>query len=101
MRLVSILQIKRVDDTFHLYGERIRAYRRASDGYGVLLTFEPSQLDKDFAFVLGPKRLCWFITAKQLLAIEKALDLSDQLTRDWLRNGKGWVSGPRPLANMI
>jgi len=101
MRLVEILQVRRVRDTFYLNGCHIPAVRKASNGYGVLCVFEPSQLDKDFERALGPGKLCFFITAKQLEDIEKALNLSDHMTRDWLRNGKGWDSGPRPLKDYV
>jgi len=100
LRLVEILQIRRVRDTFYINGYSIPAVRKASDGYGVLCVFEASQLDKDFEVALGPGKLCFFITAKQLEDIEKALDLSDRMTRDWLRKGKGW-GGVRPLADMM
>jgi hypothetical protein len=97
MRLVDIFQVKRVNDVFYVYGHRIPADRKASDGYGVLIIFEPSRLDKDFQRVLGFDSFCWFPTGQQLNMIMNQLDLSDRLTRDWLRKGKGWNSGPRPF----
>jgi len=66
MRLVEILQVKRSRDTFELYGHRIQSYRKASDGYGVLVVFEPSELDKDFQPALGSNSHCWFPSAKEL-----------------------------------
>jgi len=101
MILVEIKQVKREKDTFHINGEKIPAVRKASDGYAVLCVFEPSQLDKDFEVALGPGKPCFFISAKQIRDIVKALDLSDQMTRDWLRKGKGWDSGPRPLKDFM
>ena len=98
MRLTDIIQVKRVNDVFELYGHRIPAYRRSSDGFGVLVVFEPSELDKDFQPVLGFNSFCWFPTAQQLKTIMDELDLSDRLTYDWLRNEKGWNSGPRPFS---
>lgn len=99
MRLVDIFQVKRVNDVFYLNGHRIPADRKASDGYGVLIIFEPSKLDKDFQPVLGFNNFCWFPTAQQLKAIVDQLDLSDRLTCDWLRKGSGWTSGPRPFSH--
>jgi hypothetical protein len=98
MRLVDILQVKRVNDLFYLHGHRIPADRKASDGYGVLIVFEPSKLDKDFQPILGFNNYCWFPTSEQLKIILDQLDLSDRMTCDWLRNGKGWNSGPRTFA---
>jgi len=101
MRLVEIIQVRRVRDTFFIKGYNIPAVRKASDGYAVLCVFEPSQLDKDFEIALGPGKPCFFISAKQIKDILKALDLSDQMTRDWLRKGKGWNCGPRPLKDYV
>lgn len=99
MRIRDIVQVKRVDDTFEIYGHKIPATRKASDGYGVLIVFEPSQLDKDFEPVFGPYVYCWFPSAEDLKAISEALDFSDSLTCDWLHNGRGWNVGPRPFKN--
>jgi len=96
VRIREIVQVKRVNDVFELYGHRIPSVRRASDGFGVLVILEPSQLDKDFEVALGCGVYCWFPSAEELKMINDALDFSDSLTCDWLRNGKGWRSGPRP-----
>ena len=97
MRIREIIQVKRVNGTFLLYGHHIPAFRKSSDGYGVLIVFEPSQLDKDFEVALGQGVYCWFPSAEDLKHIENELDLSDRLTSDWLHNGKGWSTGPRPF----
>lgn len=99
MILSEILQVKRVDGFFRFDGFKIRADRQASDGYGVLVVFEPSKLDYDFRPVIGPNRFAWFPKAESLNIIKKELDLSDYMTRDWLRKGKGWDSGPRPFSD--
>jgi hypothetical protein len=78
--------------------QRIPSYRKASDDYGVLVVFEPSELDKDFQPALGFNSYCWFPSAKELRLIMEQLDLSDRLTCDWLRRGHGWSSGPRPFS---
>ena len=106
MRLVAIENIKRINDTFHFRGHTIKALRKASDGYGVLVIFEaPTQLDRDFQEPLfaihGPDCFCWFPTAKELNMIKAQLDLSDRQTRDELREGKGWNVGPRPIADFM
>lgn len=100
MFLIDIIQVKRVNDTFHLYGHKIVADRRASDGYGVLMVFEASKLDKDFEVALGPGKLCCFITTNQFKRLEKELDLSNLLTRNHLRKGKGF-GGKRPLSDLM
>jgi len=100
MRLVEIRQVKRVKGYFYIDGFKIKAERQASDGYGVLCIFEPSKLDYDFRIVLGPKRYAWFPTTEALKLINEQLDLSDRLTCDWLRNGRGWNKGPRPYPNI-
>lgn len=100
MILAEILLAKRVDGYFYIEGYKIRADRQSSSGYGVLVVFEPSKLDKDFRAVLGPGRFAWFPTAKALEIIEAKLDLSDHLTLD-LHQGKGWKSGPRPFSNKL
>jgi len=94
---VEIMQVKRVKGIFHIGEHRIPADRKASDGYGVLCIFEPSKLDYDFKAILGPKRFAWFPTAEALNMINEQLDLSDHMTSDWLQNGKGWNTGPRPF----
>lgn len=99
MRLLEILQVKRSGGVFELFGQRIPSYRQASDGYGVLVVFEPSELDKDFQPALGSNSRCWFPSAKELEIIMEQLDLSDRLTCDWLRKGNGWTSGPRPFSS--
>lgn len=101
MRLLEIKQVKRKDNTFYINGHKIASVRQASDGYGVMLVFEASQLDKDMEQAVGPGNYCWFPTATQLKVIVEALDLSDELTRDHLRKGKGWKSGPRPLKDFM
>jgi len=98
MRLVEILQVKRANNVFELNGCKIQAARKASDGYGVLVVFEGSQLDVDFAPAVGNNMLCWYPTAQQLTQIREQLDLSDRLTCDWLRKGEGWSKGPRPYS---
>lgn len=100
MRLLEIKQVKREKNTFHINGHRIPSVRQASDGFGVMLVFEASQLDKDMEVAVGPGCYCWFPTATQLKVIVEALDLSDQLTRDHLCRGKGWRSGPRPVRDL-
>jgi len=95
MRLVEIRQVKRVNGIFILDGIKIQADRIASDGYGVLVVFEPSKLDYDFRAVIGPNRFAWFPTEESLDLIHKELDFSDHLTLD-LHNGKGW-GGKRPF----
>jgi len=102
MILSEILLVKRVDGYFYIGDYKIKADRVSSSGYGVLLVFEPSKLDKDFRAVLGPGRFAYFPSAKALDLIKAKLDLSDHLTLD-LHNGKGWKSGPRPfkLAELI
>jgi len=101
MRFDRTVQVKRVDDVFYIDGFSVEATRRASDGYGVLIILEgPTQLDRDFKPFLGSNRYGWFITAKQHDIIARALDLSDAMTRDWLRNGKGWRCGPRPVKEL-
>jgi hypothetical protein len=97
MRIREILQVRRVGGCFDLYGYKIRSVRKASDGYAVLVVFEVSEVDKDFLVALGPHVYSWFPVADDLAAIEAALDFSDRLTADWLRNGRGWNSGPRPF----
>jgi len=97
MFLREIRQVKRVNDCFYLDGYKIKADRISSNGYGVLVVFEPSKLDWDFRYVIGHNRYAWFPTVKSLLEILGELDLSDRLTRDWLRNGKGWSNGVRPF----
>ena len=102
MILSDILIAKRVEGYFYVEGYRIKADRVSSNGFGVVVVFEPSKLDKDFSCVLGPGRFAWFPRAKALEIITAKLDLSDHLTLD-LHNGKGWDSGPRPfkLADLI
>ena len=97
--LSEILQVKRVDGFFLMDGHKIPSVRKASNGYGVVLVFEKSQLDKDFEEVIGPDRFAWFPSAESLSLISKELDLSDHLTRD-LRKGEGWAIGPRPFENL-
>jgi len=100
MRLLEVVHVKRVNNVFYFYDFSIAAKRISSDGYGVLLVFEaPTQLDHDFRPALGPNKYAFFITAKQYDAIGRALDLSDYMTRDWLRKGKGW-GGERPLCDL-
>lgn len=95
--LSEILQVKRENGFFLIDDHKIPSIRQASPGYGVLLVFQKSQLDKDFEAVLGNDRFAWFPTAEALEEIVKALDFSDVLTRDWLRQGEGWKTGPRPF----
>jgi hypothetical protein len=95
MILSEILQVKRVDGFFIVDDVRIKADRIASDGYGVLVVFEPSKLDYDFKEVIGPNRFAWFPSVESLDLIHKELDLSDHLTLD-LHNGVGW-GGKRPF----
>jgi len=97
--LSEIKQVKRVDGFFLVNGHKIPSVRKASNGYGVVLVFEKSQLDKDFEAVIGPDRFAWFPTAESLSLISKELDLSDHLTRD-LRKGDGWTVGPRPFETL-
>lgn len=94
--LSEIKQIQRKDGFFIIDGAKIPSVRKASSGYGVVLIFEKSQLDKDFEEIIGPNRFAWFPSAESLSLISKELDLSDHLTRD-LRKGEGWNSGPRPF----
>jgi len=101
MRLVEIKQVKRKDDTFYINGCKIPSVRQATDGYGVMLVFQASQLDKDMEAAVGPGNFCWFLTAAEYKAMGEALDLSDVMTRDWLRDGKGWKIGPRPLKDFV
>jgi len=49
MILSDILIAKRVDGFFYIEGYKIKADRVSSPGYGVLVVFEPSKLDKDFS----------------------------------------------------
>jgi len=97
--LSEILQVKRVDGFFLVGDHKIPSVRKASNGFGVVLVFEKSQLDKDFEAVIGPDRFAWFPSAESLSLISKELDLSDHLTRD-LRKGEGWNSGPRPFETL-
>ena len=92
--------VKRVDGYFYIGDHKIKADRVSSSGYGVLLVFEPSKLDKDFRAVLGPGRFGYFPSAKALDLIKAKLDLSDHLTLD-LHNGKGWETGPRPFSRKL
>lgn len=106
MRFKGTQNIKRENGFFHIAGMKIKALRKASNGYGVLVVFEaPTQLDIDFQEVLekiyGLGCFAWFPTAKQLDMIKEALDLSDLQTRDWQRNGEGWEVGDRPLTDVI
>ena len=96
----AIVLVKRVKDVFHLNGYRISADRRASDGYGVLVVVESSKLDKDFEVALGEGKRCFFITTEQYRELGKQLDLSNFLTRDHLRKGKGF-GGERPLSDLM
>lgn len=96
MFLSDVLLVKRINNFFYVKGRMIKADRVSTPGYGVLVVFEPSKLDKDFRAVLGPRRFAWFPTAKALKIIEAKLDLSDHLTLD-LHQGKGWKTGPRPF----
>lgn len=98
--LSEIKQIQRKDGFFLVDGHKIPSVRKASDGYGVALIFEKSQLDRDFEPVIGSDRFAWFPTAEALNEIVKALDFSDVLTRDWLRQGEGWKVGPRPFESL-
>jgi hypothetical protein len=98
MILSEILQVKRVDGYFIVDDHKIKADRQASNGYGVLVIFEPSKLDYDFKAVIGPNRLCWFPHAESLALISKQLDLSDHLTKDLL--GRGW-GGVRPFPDKV
>ena len=91
----DVWQVKRIKNVFEVHGYRIPADRIASDGYGVLVVFEPSKLDYDFKVVLGPNRFPWFPSQESLDLIGKELDLSDHFTLD-LHNGKGW-KGKRPF----
>lgn len=100
MILSDILMAKRVEGYFYIEGYKIKADRVSSPGYGVVVVFEPSKLDKDFSCVLGPGRFAWFPTAKALEIITEKLDLSDHLTLD-LHEGKGWKTGPRPFSNKL
>jgi hypothetical protein len=102
MILTDILLAKRINGFFYVEGFKIKADRVSTPGYGVLVVFEPSKLDKDFRVVLGPGRFAWFPTAKAINIILEKLDLSDRFTVD-LRKGKGWNVGPRPfkLADLI
>ena len=106
MRFVDCLQVKRVNRMFQCEGFLIKADRQASNGFGVLVVFEaPTKLDRDFEPLLrsryGPNHYGWFPTWQSLQQIERALDLSDTLTRDWLRNGRGWSAGPRPYPDRL
>jgi len=100
MILSDILMAKRINGYFHIEGYKIKADRISSSGYGVLLVFEPSKLDKDFRAVLGAGRFAWFPSAKSLDLIKAKLDLSDHLTLD-LHNGEGWKTGPRPFTGKL
>jgi len=100
MILSEILLVKRVDGYFHIGDYKIKADRVSSSGYGVLLVFEPSKLDKDFLPVIGTGKFAWFPSARALDLIKAKLDLSDRLTLD-LRNGHGWKSGPRPFSDKL
>jgi len=104
VRFVDCLQVKRVNGLFKCEGFVIQADRQASDGFGVLVVFEaPTKVDLDFQPVLrtryGENHYCWFPTWQSLQKIQRALDLSDALTRDWLRNGRGW-GGVRPYPSL-
>ena len=99
MILCDILLAKRVDGFFYIENCKIRADRISSPGYGVVCRFQPSKLDKDFE-VLG-YGYYWFPTAKALDIITAKLDLSDKMTCDNLREGKGWETGPRPFRGKL
>jgi len=95
MIVSEVLQVKRQNGFFYVSGCRIKADRVSTDGYGVLVIFEPSKLDYDFRSVIGPNRFAWFPSVESLDLIHKELDLSDHLTLD-LHDGKGW-GGKRPF----
>ena len=95
--LSEIKQIQRQNGFFIVDGVKIQSLRKASDGFGVCLIFERSQLDRDFEPILGTNKFAWFPSAEALIEIMKALDFSDVLTKDWLRQGEGWKVGPRPF----
>jgi len=101
MKIVDVIQIKRVNHTFDLFGYKISANRKASDGFCVGMVVQPSKVDDDFKEALksvyGPNCFLIIITAAQHGEVGYQLDLSDRLTCDWLRNGKGWNVGPRPF----
>jgi len=106
MRFVGCVLPMRKNDVFHIEGFKIKADRQSTDGYGVLAIFEaPTKLDIDFRIFLaekfGPRCFAWFPSARELDVIKQNLDLSDRLTMDWLRQGKGWTDGPRPFPNKI
>jgi len=101
MKVVDVTQIKRVNHVFDVFGHKIVADRKASDGFCVILVVQPSKIDSDFKEALesvyGPNSYPIVITAAQYNEIGFQLDLSDRQTCDWLRNGKGWNVGPRPF----
>ena len=93
MRLRSIEFIPRKNGFFR-FRDRLIPSVRSGCGVGVAVFFQPSQLDKDFAEVLGYPVNLWFPTAKELENILVALDESDDRTAQMLPV-KEW-GGVRP-----
>ena len=66
------------------------------DGVGVVVVFEPSQLDRDFGtrfFYPQKAELYWFPHDCDLKRIQTMMDKSDKETFEM--RGKGW-NGPKP-----
>ena len=85
MRRISIELIPRINGFFRFRGKLIPSVRKASDGIAVAVFFTPSQLDQDFAEVLGFQPYLWFPSVRELEEINRALNKSDEQTFKMLR----------------
>ena len=84
-------------DGFH----RFRNYKieaaRVGSGVGVLVSFELSQIDRDFREALHSREVgLWRPSQDELDRIQWFLDESDYKTAKLLKV-KGWTTGPRPF----
>lgn len=96
MRLVTIEFTKRQDGYHHFRAHRIKAVKVGS-GYGVLVLFQPSQIDRDFKDALNMNEIgLWSPSQDELEKIQWHLDESDHKTAELLKVS-GWDSGPRPF----
>ena len=96
MRLACIEFTRRMDGHHHFRGHTIAAVKVGS-GVGVLVTFQPSQIDRDFQHTLYRDELgLWAPSQAEMNRLQLMIDRSDYLTAELLKV-KGWTTGPRPF----
>lgn len=96
MRLARIEFTRRENGSHHFRGHTIEAVK-VGNGVGVLVTFNTSQIDRDFQRTLYRDEVgLWAPSQDEMNRLQLMIDRSDYLTAELLKV-KGWTSGPRPF----